>query len=250
MSFQRPRVTAQPIQAEQVSAWPPFTNSLLRRIIGRLANGRLLIDTPAGDRFVFESGRLGPQARLIIHRWRCLWRLLTGWDIGFAESYMAGEWSSPDIVRLLELACQNSEIATLAPVLGARRLLLKFRHDLNRNTRRGSRRNIAAHYDLGNDFYSRWLDPGMTYSSALYSSPCRTLEEAQRAKLDRVTDLLAMSGREKVLEIGCGWGSLAEQMIDQHDCTVTGLTNHVASLYRDHGSRSLGHSPGQRSAAP
>jgi len=95
---------------------------------------------------------------------------------------------------------------------------------MNRNTRRGSRRNIAAHYDLGNEFYEQWLDPGMTYSAGLVSLANQTLEEAQDAKLDRVLSLLDLAGGESVLEIGCGWGSLAERMIDRHDCTVTGIT--------------------------
>ena len=95
---------------------------------------------------------------------------------------------------------------------------------MNRNTRRGSRRNIAAHYDLGNEFYGQWLDPGMTYSAALFSTADQTLEEAQDAKLDRVISLLDLAGGERVLEIGCGWGSLAERLMDRHNCTVTGLT--------------------------
>lgn len=102
--------------------------------------------------------------------------------------------------------------------------MTRFRHALNRNTRRGSRRNIAAHYDLGNDFYRLWLDPSMTYSSAIYSAPGETLDQAQRNKLDRVTELLGLSGGERVLEIGCGWGALAGHMIQRADCHVTGLT--------------------------
>ena len=95
---------------------------------------------------------------------------------------------------------------------------------MNRNTRRGSRRNIAAHYDLGNEFYQQWLDPGMTYSAAFVFRVDQSLEEAQNAKLDRVVSLLDLAGGERVLEIGCGWGSLAERMMELHSCTVTGLT--------------------------
>jgi cyclopropane-fatty-acyl-phospholipid synthase len=199
------------------------SNALLRQIARRLEAGHLLVDTPDGGSCALDSGRPGPQARLTVHRWRWLWRLLTGWDVGFAESYMAGDWSTPDLVRLLELGRRNCR----SPAPSASRLpllLVRLRHALNRNTRRGSRRNIAAHYDLGNEFYARWIDPGMTYSSALYASPDQALEDAQVAKLDRAIDLLAMSGGESVLEIGCGWGSLAERMLGRHDCTVTGLT--------------------------
>ena len=102
--------------------------------------------------------------------------------------------------------------------------LRRIRHGMNRNTRRGSRRNIAAHYDLGNAFYAQWLDPGMMYSSGLYPENHSSLIEAQQAKLDRVAALLELSGGERVLEIGCGWGGLAEMLAERHGCTVTGLT--------------------------
>ena len=94
---------------------------------------------------------------------------------------------------------------------------------MNRNTRRGSRRNIAAHYDLGNDFYQLWLDSSMSYSSAIYSSPGQTLEDAQRAKLDCVIDLLGLAGGERVLEIGCGWGGLAGRIIERTGCPCDGI---------------------------
>jgi cyclopropane-fatty-acyl-phospholipid synthase len=209
-------------------------HALLKSFVGGIPSGRLLINTPAGACFVFEGARPGPQADLIIRRWRCLWRVLTRGDIGFAESYMAGEWDSPDLPRLLEFASRNGE--SLGPTLAMHlpRPLLRFRHALNRNTKRGSRRNIAIHYDLGNAFYTQWLDLGMTYSSGLYSAPCFTLEQAQRAKLDRIIDLLAMSGGERVLEIGCGWGSLAEQIISGQDCTITGLTLSTEQLAYTH----------------
>ena len=131
---------------------------------------------------------------------------------------------------VLAQSCQPAEIASdNKPAKEPRplrlpRFWLKLRHALNRNSRRGSRRNIAAHYDLGNDFYEQWLDAGMTYSSGLFSSAGQTLEEAQDAKLDRVIDMLDLSGGEMVLEIGCGWGSLAERLMDRRDCVVTGVT--------------------------
>ena len=102
--------------------------------------------------------------------------------------------------------------------------LLKLRHALNRNTRRGSRRNIAAHYDLGNGFYAQWLDSSMTYSAGLFDEANHTLEAAQRNKLDSVIDLMKMTGGERVLEIGCGWGSLARRLTERFDCDVTALT--------------------------
>jgi len=106
----------------------------------------------------------------------------------------------------------------------------RLRHALNRNTRRGSRRNISAHYDLGNDFYARWLDGSMTYSSALFASPEQTLEDAQIAKLDRIIELLDVRGGESILEIGIGWGGLAERLLQTRNCEVCGVTLSASQL--------------------
>jgi cyclopropane-fatty-acyl-phospholipid synthase len=149
---------------------------------------------------------------------------LTGGDIGFADAYVAGDVSSPDLNTLLLWALQNANVETSLTALGRLRPLLKLRHALNRNTRRGSRRNISAHYDLGNDFYAKWLDAGMNYSAGLFSSQYESLERAQDAKLDRVCELLELSHGQHVLEIGCGWGALAERIALGHGCTLTGLT--------------------------
>ena len=190
--------------------------------MGHLQCGELVIEKPAGDRLALRGRRSGPQAKVSIHSWRFLWRMISSWDIGFAEAYIAGEWSSPDLVALLKLACNNSALVEPLKALRGPRFWLRLRHAMNRNTRRGSRRNIAAHYDLGNEFYRQWLDPGMTYSAALFSRASQTLEEAQKAKLDRVISLLDLAGGERVLEIGCGWGSLAERLMYRQRCTVTG----------------------------
>jgi len=218
------------VQRQQV-ATPRFSLSsssiakaFLRRIVGELERGELIIETPAGDRLTLPGRRAGARAKVTMHSWRCLWRMIFGWDVGFAEAYIAGEWSSPDLAALLRLACNNSAVVEPLKAVRAPRFWLRLRQAMNRNTRRRSRRNIAAHYDLGNEFYSRWLDKGMTYSAALFSTADQTLEEAQDAKLDRVAALLDLAGGEKVLEIGCGWGSLAERLTDRHSCTVTGLT--------------------------
>ena len=198
--------------------------AFLRRMVGDLECGVLVIETPAGDRLVLGERRSGPQAKVTIHSWRCLWRMISSWDIGVADAYIAGEWSSPDLIVLLKLACNNSALAEPLKALRAPPFWLRLRHAMNRNTRRGSRRNIAAHYDLGNEFYHQWLDPGMTYSAALFSTADQSLEEAQDAKLDLVISLLDLAGGEKVLEIGCGWGGFAERLLQQHDSTVAGIT--------------------------
>jgi cyclopropane-fatty-acyl-phospholipid synthase len=224
MSIQHQQIATRSINPELSLSSRSIAEAFLRRVVGDLECGELVIETPAGNEFVLRGRRAGPKARVIIHRWRLLGRLVSSRDIGFAEGYMAGEWSSPNLVALLTLACNNSSMAEPLKVMRSPRFWLRFRHALNRNTRRGSRRNIAAHYDLGNEFYKHWLDAGMTYSAGLFSSPGQSLEEAQDAKLDRVLGLLELAGGERVLEIGCGWGGLAERLLQKHDCTVTGIT--------------------------
>ncbi len=191
---------------------------------GRLERGELTIETPGGTPVVFTGRHPGPQARLIVHSWRFLLRLVSGWDVGFAEAYMAGEVSSPNLVALLALASRNRGMTRGLKVFRHPRVGLKLRHTLNRNTRRGSRRNIAAHYDLGNAFFQPWLDAGMTYSSALFCSAGQSLEEGQQAKFDRVLDLLELQDGDRVLEIGCGWGSLGERLLEEQSCSFTGVT--------------------------
>ncbi len=142
--------------------------ALLAGIGGRLQTGQLTVETPSGEHLVFGGKSAGPMASLQIHRWRSLRRLILGGDLGFAESYMDGDWSSPDLAALIEFAVRN-EAALGSAIMGTAplRLLNRLRHLARANTRRGSRRNIAQHYDLGNEFYARWLDPSMTYSSAI-----------------------------------------------------------------------------------
>jgi cyclopropane-fatty-acyl-phospholipid synthase len=198
--------------------------SVLRRGLPRVTFGRLVIDAPAGQRIVMEGPQPGPHAHVKVHSWIVLWRVLARGDLGFAESYIAGDWSTPTLHEFIAFALRNFDESALGRRRLASRLISRLRHALNRNTRRGSRRNISAHYDLGNAFYAQWLDPGMSYSSGLYSTADQTLESAQDAKLARVSELLDLSGGESVLEIGCGWGGLAEWLIGRHGCSLTGVT--------------------------
>lgn len=197
---------------------------VLAKLLHRLAAGRLVIRLPDGAEMTGAGPAPGPEAMIVLHAWRPLLALLRRGDVGFAESYMAAEWSSPDLPQLIELAALNQRM--LGDVLDGAlpaRIINRLRHGRHANTRGGSRRNIVAHYDLGNEFYARWLDEGMTYSSALYTSPELSLERAQTAKQDRVLDMLGLAGGESVLEIGCGWGGLAERLV-QRGAHVTGLT--------------------------
>lgn len=224
MSIQHPRAATPTFESEQTPQSRSRFAACLRRILAKPEYGRLVIDPPNGERFFIEGRRPGPHAYLKVHRWKLLWRLAARGDIGFAESYIAGEWSSPNLAALMTFALKNADAAKPMRLLRTLRILLRLRHALNRNTKRGSRRNIAAHYDLGNAFYAQWLDASMSYSSGLFSTPGQTLEQAQEAKLRRVFELLDLSGGEQVLEIGCGWGGLAERLIDGYRCKVTGLT--------------------------
>ena len=185
--------------------------------------GRITVVLPNGQRVSHSGSQPGPSAKLVIRRWRAVRRLMFGGDIAFAQALMDGDWWTPDLLAVLEFGTRN-ESALSASTAGSvtTRLLGRFRHWARRNTRRGSRRNIAAHYDLGNAFYAQWLDRGMNYSSALFSGEQQSLEVAQDAKLDRAVALLNLSGGERVLEIGCGWGALTERMLPQ--CAVTAIT--------------------------
>jgi cyclopropane-fatty-acyl-phospholipid synthase len=198
--------------------------ALLQRILPSLLHGRLTINVKGSECLTIYGRLQGPNAQITVHSWKLFWRLITNADLGFAESYIAGEFSSPDLAALVELGSRNYEMTRWTRWLRMPALPGRLRHALNRNTRRGSRRNIAAHYDLGNDFFAHWLDGGMNYSAALFSSAGQTLEEAQFAKLDRASELLELSGGEDVLEIGCGWGGLAERLVERHGCLVTGIT--------------------------
>jgi cyclopropane-fatty-acyl-phospholipid synthase len=196
----------------------------LRQIGQRVRCGTLNIVTPEDARVVFRGVLPGPNAVVVLHRWRTLRRLLLNGDVGFAASFMDGDLSSPDPAALLELAALNAR--NLAPAVDGTpliRLLNRVLHSLHANTLRGSRRNIREHYDLGNAFYAQWLDDGMSYSSGLFAEPDTTLAQAQAAKQARVTALLGVVPGQSVLEIGCGWGGQME-FLARHGCTVTGLT--------------------------
>jgi len=202
----------------------------LRRLLSQIVIGRLSIVTPEGEQLWSGSAGPGPQAAIVLKSWRAMRRLMLDGDIGLAEAYRDGDFTTPDLTALIELGARND--ATLRHLVSGTwpaRLLNRFRHWRNANSRTGSSRNITAHYDLGNDFYRHWLDESMTYSSALYEAPTDTLEAAQQRKLDRIVEMLALSGGERLLEIGCGWGALAERLA-REGCHVTAITLSPAQL--------------------
>lgn len=196
---------------------------LWRRIVAS-DTGRLVLELPSGARFIHAGSNPGPEAHLAIHSWRVLSRLIVGGDIGFAEAYRQGEWSSHDLLAFFNWFTANEGQLTAAwRGLSPPRFLHRLRHAGRRNSRAGSRRNISEHYDLGNDFYACWLDPGMQYSSAIFTADARTLEAAQSNKIERVLSHLALTPGQHVIEIGCGWGALAERIVAGGG-SVTGLT--------------------------
>jgi cyclopropane-fatty-acyl-phospholipid synthase len=204
----------------------------LRRALSLLDRGHLSVELPSGVVIERAGRRPGPRAELRLHRWRALRQLAMHGDVGFAMSYVAGDWSSVDLAALIELAAVNDRgfmkaIGGSAPS----RLVNWLAYRLRPNTRAGSRRNIEAHYDLGNDFYRQWLDAKMIYSSAIYEKPQATLEDAQEAKLQRVVDRLDLRAGDSVLELGCGWGALATR-IAKAGARVTGVTLSPAQLER------------------
>jgi cyclopropane-fatty-acyl-phospholipid synthase len=197
----------------------------LRIIARNWTLGSVTFVLPSGRELHVTSGQPGPAARLLVHDFRFMRRALATGDIGFAEGYMAGEWDSPDLPSLLYLFAANW--SRLHQVTQGNPLAWTFnriRHALRSNSREGARKNIHAHYDLGNAFYERWLDPTMTYSSARFVRPGQPLAEAQTAKYRALAQSMGLQSGQSVLEIGCGWGGFAEFAAREVGAKVTAIT--------------------------
>ncbi|HEY3797097.1 MAG TPA: cyclopropane-fatty-acyl-phospholipid synthase family protein [Caulobacteraceae bacterium] len=187
--------------------------------------GSLTFVLPSGREVLVQGNEPGPHARLIVHDYRFLSRVLGAGDIGFGEGFMAGEWDTPDLSELLEAFTANLDRINRLHVGGFFSQFFNFlMHGLHRNSRAGSRKNILAHYDLGNAFYSRWLDPSMTYSAARFERPGQELREAQRNKYASLARQIGLGPGNHVLEIGCGWGGFAEFAAGEVGARVTGIT--------------------------
>lgn len=202
-----------------------FFHGRLDKIDAGLDHGTLEGHLPDGSVRILGGRGSGPVAVVHLHSWAALVRLALSGSVGWYRAWDKGEWSSPDPVPLFDLFMRNGEtLGNAARSRGPWRWLNRAAHVLNRNSRRGARRNIHAHYDLGNDFYRLWLDAGMNYSSALFTDTAQSLEEAQTAKLDAILDRLDLRSGSRLLEIGCGWGALAERAVERHDVLYTGIT--------------------------
>jgi cyclopropane-fatty-acyl-phospholipid synthase len=187
-------------------------------------SGSITLTLPSGEMARLGQNQGGPEAALTFTNLKIFWKALRRGSIGFAEAYMAGDVTSPDLGRVFRFFLANKSALNSAGRGHFRvRLQDKIWHRLRNNTRTGSRRNIAAHYDLGNAFYTPWLDASMTYSSALYVEPKQNLEAAQQHKLDAIVAALDIKPGQRVLEIGCGWGALSERLA-REGCHVTAVT--------------------------
>ena len=208
--------------------------SSVRRVLsllGRLKVGTLELSTPEGAVLRYGSGQ-APVSRITIKNWDALSNTLKSGDIGFAESYMADLWRSDDLAGLLRLFIANRkgiEDVIYGHWLG--RLSYRIKHLLNRNTRKNSKKNIHAHYDLGNSFYEIWLDALMNYSSALFEgNHNKPLQDAQLSKVARALRMVDIKPGARLLEIGCGWGALAQMASETFGAKVTGVTLSVEQL--------------------
>jgi cyclopropane-fatty-acyl-phospholipid synthase len=202
----------------------PATARSALQLLQRLQHGSLSLQLPDGSVQRFGTTD-GPHAAIRLNNWNLFGAALKSGDIGFAQSHIDGDWTSPDLTALLRLFIANRETLEGA-IYGSwfGRLAYRLRHLLNRNNKRNSRQNIHAHYDLGNAFYDLWLDRTMNYSSALFESADQDMVAAQHAKVRRALRMVNVQPGDRVLEIGCGWGALAEMATTEFKASLTGVT--------------------------
>ena len=202
----------------------PALTKVLEQIDRRLACGGIELALPDGTRRKLGFHKAGPHAAVRLSSWIALVRLATSGSVGWYKAWTLGEWSSPDPVALFELFSANAAaLGEVGRAKGLFRWLNALAHRLRDNAPRKAKENIAAHYDLGNDFYAAWLDATMTYSSARFASPSDSLEDAQLRKVRTLLDRLQLEPGQRLLEIGCGWGTLAIEA-GKRGASVVGLT--------------------------
>ncbi|MEL5848973.1 MAG: cyclopropane-fatty-acyl-phospholipid synthase family protein [Candidatus Igneacidithiobacillus chanchocoensis] len=245
-----PRSASLPLGTDNL----PRAASMLHRLLSQhLRVGSLELRTPGGELWHFDGVEDGPRAHWQIRDWRVMRHILQDGDVGLGRAYFEGLWDSPDPAQLIALALHNRH-AVEAWIQGSwwRRRFFWLLDQFRPNTRRGSRRNIAEHYDLGNDFYRLWLDPSMSYSSAYFDDAHNDLRQAQERKYALALESLALPAGAQILEIGCGWGGFAEYAARQgyrvHGITLSqeqlryaqerihdaGLSNRVELEYCDY----------------
>ena len=188
-------------------------------------SGELEILWPDGTKWSNKGNVSGIKASIVVNNSRFVRRCLFGGAIGFADSYIDGDWETPDLTKVISLGIAN-EAALLSPWTKYQPSLLlnKLKHALNANTYSGSKRNIANHYDLGNEFYQAWLDNSMTYSSGIFNNTHTTLAESQNEKYKQIAEITGINHGDNILEIGCGWGGFSIYAAKNFGCRVTALT--------------------------
>jgi cyclopropane-fatty-acyl-phospholipid synthase len=202
-----------------------FRESLPLRWLEGVCTGSITVGLPGGKSLSSKGATPGPDAALQVNDLTMVMRSLVAGDVGFAESYIKGGWDTSDLRKVIEFGVRNQDV--LSSVMSPSKIsnfVIRLRHRLNANSRRGSVRNIAAHYDLGNAFYSHWLDETMTYSSALFETRDEPLADAQKRKYRRLAKKLELEPGDRVLEIGCGWGGFAEVAAGEFGSHVICLT--------------------------
>lgn len=208
---------------------------LVTRALSPMQNGRLTMRLPDGTQQVFGRGPDGPEVVMQVRRNNFFRRCARSGDLGFGEAYQAGDWDTPDLPAVIGWFCANVDQSPgmsgsrqrdwlLSSLRSGSHLASRVHHAFRRNSVAGSAANIHAHYDLGNRFYSLWLDPSMTYSAALFEAPDQSLAAAQSAKYDRLCRELRLLPTDHLLEIGSGWGGMAAHAAQHYGCRVTTIT--------------------------
>ncbi len=212
----------------EIPSSAPAAARTCMKLLQRLKHGSLTVQLPDGavQHFGQSSGQAAIHGNLNLHDWNVCTAALKSGDIGFAESYISGEWSTPNLVNVLRIFVANRrEVEDIIYGTWIGRLVYRIKHLLNRNTKANSQKNIHAHYDLGNAFYKLWLDDSMSYSSAWFEGDyTKPMIDAQYAKVRRALRMADVKPHDRVLEIGCGWGGLAEIGAKEFDANITGVT--------------------------
>jgi len=211
--------------SQDLGGTPLTFRTAARSMIQNWAIGGMTFVLPDGRKLRLQGAEPGPDAELVVHDYNFIRRTMSTGTIGFGEGYMAGEWDTPDLSILLQVLASNfarfERVAFGNPCMALANLI---QHALRGNSRLGSKKNIHAHYDLGNAFYSRWLDPTMTYSAAIYDKPGELLADAQQRKYHTLCEGMYLHPDHHVLEIGCGWGGFAEFAAKEVGAKVTAIT--------------------------
>ena len=204
---------------------PLFLEALLDKWLSRIETGELKVFFPSSFQKVYSGTKVGPVADIQINSWKLIPRLLLSGDMGLAGSYLNGEWDTSNLTQLMLLGDINEKALgdTVTP-LKAVRLIERLRHKRRNNSKQGSKRNIAAHYDLSNGFFALFLDKSMMYSSAIYPDENSSLDEAAEYKVECICQKLDLKASDHVLEIGTGWGGFAIHASQHYGCRVTTTT--------------------------